>query len=216
VRTTEHPRNGRRPLAWTARFAGPVAPLCLACVVLLAVSGCSGGGQGTGPSTGSSNSSPTVSAHMAGPAAEVHISQAAIAARPKPWVLTTPESAVRSYLDWTSYAYRIGQSSFATATMSSYEEVRVDSYVQYNIEKKRLIDQTLKSITFGTPSVGSTSTLVPAKEQWSYRYVSIDTGNKVISGPYTAKYDSTYTVVKAKNGDWVVDSVKATPQGTVE
>lgn len=153
---------------------------------------------------------------MAGPAADVYISQAAIANRPQPWVLTTPESAVRSYLDWTSYAYRIGQSSFATATMSSYEEVRVDSYVQYNIQQKRLMDQTLKSITFGTPSVETLRAILPAKEKWTYRYVSIDTGNKVIGGPYTASYDSTYTVVKAKNGDWVVDSVKATPQGTVE
>ncbi len=184
-------------------------------MALLTVAGCSGG-QGTGPSTGSSDASKTVGAHMAGPAAEVHISQAAIAARPKPWVLTTPESAVRSYLDWTSYAYRIGQSSFATATMSSYEEVRVDSYVQYNIEQKRLMDQTLKSITFGTPSVGSTSTLVPAKEQWTYRYVSTETGNKTVGGPYSASYDTTYTVVKSKNGNWVVDSVKASPQGTVK
>lgn len=215
MRTTEYSRNRRRPLAWTARFAGPAALCCLACVVLLVVAGCSGS-QGTGPSTGSSDASKTVGAHMAGPAADVYISQAAIANRPQPWVLTTPESAVRSYLDWTSYAYRIGQSSFATATMSSYEEVRVDSYVQYNIQQKRLIDQTLKSLTFGTPSIETSRAILPAKEKWTYRYVSIDTGNKVIGGPYTASYDSTYTVVKAKNGDWVVDSVKATPQGTVE
>jgi hypothetical protein len=94
--------------------------------------------------------------------------------------------------------------------------VRVDSYVQYNIEQKRLIDQTLKSITFGTPRVGSTSTLVPTKEQWTYRYVSTETGNKTVGGPYSASYDTTYTVVKAKNGNWVVDSVKASPQGTVK
>jgi hypothetical protein len=191
-----------------------VALCCLACVALLVVAGCSGS-QGTGTSTGSSDASPTVGAHMAGPAAEVHISQATIAARPKPWVLTTPESAVRSYLAWTSYAYRIGQSSFATATMSSYEEVRVDSYVQYNIQKKRLIDQTLSSITFGTPNIEGTRAIVPAKEQWTYRYVSIDTGNKTLAGPYSASYDTTYTVVKSGKG-WVVDSVKAKDLGTVE
>jgi hypothetical protein len=185
----------------------------LACVVLLVVAGCSGS-QGT--SAGSSDASPTVGARMAGPAAEVHVSQAAIDNRPHPWVLTTPESAVRSYLDWTSYAYRIGQSTFATATMTTYEEVRVDSYVQYHIQKGQLLDQTLQSITFGTPSVGSTSTLVPAKEQWTYRYLSTETGNKTVGGPYSASYDTTYTVVKSKNGNWVVDSVKATPLGTVK
>ena len=211
---TEHPRNARRPLAGTARFAGPAALCCLACVALLAVAGCSGS-QGTGPSSGSSDASKTVGAHMAGSAAEVNISPATIAARPKPWVLTTPESAVRSYLDWTSYAYRIGQSSFATATMTSYEEVRVDSYVQYNIQKSRLIDQTLKSITFGKANIEGARAIVPAKEQWTYRYVSIDTGNKTLAGPYSASYDTTYTVVKSGKG-WVVDSVKAKDLGTVQ
>jgi len=191
-----------------------VALCCLACVALLVVAGCSGS-QGTGTSTGSSDASPTVGAHMAGPAAEVHVTQEALASKPQPWVLTTPESAVRSYLAWTSYAYRIGQSSFATATMSSYEEVRVDSYVQYNIQKKRLIDQTLSSITFGTPNIEGTRAIVPAKEQWTYRYVSIDTGNKTLAGPYSASYDTTYTVVKSGKG-WVVDSVKAKDLGTVK
>ena len=152
---------------------------------------------------------------MAGPAAEVHVTQEALASKPQPWVLTTPESAVRSYLDWTSYAYRIGQSSFATATMTSYEEVRVDSYVQYNIQKSRLIDQTLKSITFGKANLEGARTIVPAKEQWTYRYVSIDTGNKTLAGPYSASYDTTYTVVKSGKR-WVVDSVKAKNLGTVK
>ena len=214
MRTTEYSLKRRRPLAGTARFAGPVALCCLACVALLVVAGCSGS-QGTGPSSGSSDASKTVGAHMAGPAAEVHISPATIAARPKPWVLTTPESAVRSYLDWTSYAYRIGQSSFATATMTSYEEVRVDSYVQYNIQKSRLIDQTLKSITFGKANLEGARAIVPAKEQWTYRYVSIDTGNKTLAGPYSASYDTTYTVVKSGKR-WVVDSVKAKDLGTVQ
>src|SRR5665648_678196 len=166
VRTTQYSLKRRRPLAGTARFAGPATLCCLACVALLAVAGCSGS-QGTGPSSGSSDASKTVGAHMAGSAAEVNISPATIAARPKPWVLTTPESAVRSYLDWVSYAYRVGDSQVATATMSSYEEVRIDSYIQYNLQKSRLIDQKLVSITFGEASVGATSTLVPATEKWT-------------------------------------------------
>ena len=124
--------------------------------------------------------------------------------------------AVRSYLDWTSYAYRIGQSVVATAVMTPYEEVRVDAYNQYNIEQKRLIDQRLTSITFGKPSVGTTSTRVPAVENWTYSYLSIATGNKVLSGPFTVSYDSTYTVVKNKAGAWQVDSVLATAKGTVK
>jgi hypothetical protein len=207
--------NRLRSLRVLWRVAGVALFVSALFAVMLASAGCSNGAQANGNGA-SSEATASTSAHMAGPAIEVHIPQSAVDNAPAPWDLRTPESAVRSYLAWISYAYRIGQSGVATPTMTAFEEVRVDSYNQFNLEKSRLIDQTLKSITFGTPSVGSTSTLVPAKEQWSYRYVSIDTGNKVISGPYTAKYDSTYTVVKAKNGDWVVDSVKATPQGTVE
>ena len=213
MRTTEHTLNRRRPLVSTARFVGRVIPFCVAVATLLAMSGCSGG---PGTSAGSSDSSPTVGAHMAGPAAEVHVTQAAVDAKPRPWDLKTPESAVRSYLDWTTYAYRIGQSQFATPTMTPYEEVRVDSFVQYNIQQSRLLDQTLDSITFGTPSAGSTSTLVPAKEQWTYSYLSTDIGNKTLSGPYAVSYDTTYTVVKSSSGAWVVDKVEATPKGTVK
>lgn len=185
--------------------------LLLTFAALLAMSGCSGG-PGT---AGSPDSTPTVGARMAGPAVDVNISQAALDAVPKPWDLKTPESAVRSYLDWTSYAYRIAQSQFATSTMTTFEEVRVDAYVQYNIQNGRLIDQTLTSLTFGKPTSGSTSTLVPCKEEWTYRYLSIESGNRVLGGPYTAAFDSTYTVVKS--GDrWLVDSVKATALGTVK
>jgi hypothetical protein len=153
---------------------------------------------------------------MAGPAVDIHVDAAVVNAKPQPWNLTTPESAVRSYLDWTTYAYRIGQSSAAQSVATADEGVRVDSYVQYNVEKKQLLAQKLDSITFGTPSVTSTATLLPAKEQWTYNYVSINSGNKSVGGPYSASYDTTYTVAKQKNGSWLVASVKATPKGTVK
>ena len=149
---------------------------------------------------------------MAGPPADVHITAQAVASKPKAWVLSTPESAVRSYLDWTSYAYRIATSDAATATMGPDEGARVDSYIQYNLENKKL----MKSISFGKPSVGSTSTLVPTKERWSYRYASIDVGNKTVGGPFSARYDATYTVVKSKKGDWQVYSVDAKAIGKVK
>ena len=152
---------------------------------------------------------------MAGAAADVHVMPEAVKNKPHPWILSTPESAVRSYLDWTSYAYRIGQSDAATATMGPSEGVRVDSYIQYNIEKSRLIDQTLQSVSLGTPTVGTTSTLVPTKEQWSYRYVSTQTAGKVEGGPYSASYEATYTVVKSGK-NWVVDSVAAKALGEVK
>ena len=153
---------------------------------------------------------------MAGPAQTVVISKQAIADKPEPWDLTTPESAVRSYLDWMSYAYRITESSAATPTMSAEQEVRVDSYVQYNLQKSQILDQTLKSITFGKPSVEGTTALLPAKEKWTYRYVSIKEVGKTLAGPFTASYDTTYTVVKNKKGGWVVDTVAVKALGDVK
>jgi len=199
---------------WTSRFAGRLILLSVACAALLAVSGCSAGGQAG--STGSGTATATTGAHMAGPAADVYVSQAAIDAKPKPIDLKTSEAAVRSYLDWTTYAYRIGQSQFAASAMSSYEEVHVDSYIQYNIEKSRLLDQALTSIKFGKQSAEGTKTLVPTTEEWKYSYLSTASGNKLIDGPFTAAYDTTYTVVKLESGDWVVDSVEAKPKGTIK
>jgi hypothetical protein len=215
VRETQRPWDPARLVPTAPRFARALKVGCLACgalVAIAALSGCASGGS----SAGSAETSPTVGASMAGPVVDVNVTQEALQSMPKRWVLTTPESAVRSYLDWTSYAYRIGQSSVATATMAPDEEVHVNSYIQYNLQKSRLIDQTLNSITFGKPSVGSTSTLVPAKETWTYRYLSIAAGNEVVGGPFTADYDATYTVVKSKSGEWVVYSVDAKPLGTVQ
>lgn len=199
----------------TARSVALAALWCLSGVALLMIAGCSGGSSSAGTTTGSSAASKTVGANMAGPTQKVIVSKQALANRPHPWVLTTPESAVRSYLDWTSYAYRIATSDVATPTMSAKQAVRVDSYTQLNLQKSRLIDQALKSITFGTPSVGSTSTLLPAHEDWTYRYVSIQTVGKTIAGPYSISYDTIYTLVKSGSG-WVVDSIQVKPLGTVK
>jgi hypothetical protein len=100
--------------------------------------------------------------------------------------------------------------------MGAQQDVRVDSYVQYNIQQKRLLDQHLDSITFGTLSKTATATLVPAQEKWSYNYISIAKAGQVVGGPYTASYDTTYTVTQDKSGTWVVADVAATALGAVK
>ena len=216
MRTTEHTLNRRRPLSSGARIALLAACCCLACAALLASTGCSGGTTGANSGPGSKEATSAPVRGMGGPAVDVNITPEVLASKPKAPVLSTPESAVRSYLDWTSYAYRIGVYAVATSTMTPSEGVRVDAYTQLNLQRKVLLDQTLVSIAFGKPSVGTTHTLLPAKEKWTYNYLSIAIGNKVLEGPYTANYDTTYTVVKGSKGVWQVDSVKATPLDPVK
>jgi hypothetical protein len=214
VRTTGHSHD--RPVL-VGRLALLLGVVALCCLSLLAMSGCSKAGNGTSAgTTGSAETTSGMSGHMAGPPVEVHVSQATIDNSPAAWVLTTPESAVRSYLTWVSYAYRIGQSQMATPTMTAREELPMDSYCQYNLEKGRLLDQTLKSIAFGAASTGTTSTLLPAKESWTYSYLSVKEGNPKIGGPYSIDYESTYTVVKNEKGDWLVDAVQSKALGTVK
>jgi len=145
----------------------------------------------------------------------VRITPEMLANKPKPPTLTTPEAAVRSYLDWISYAYRTGNSEVAKPVMGALEEVRVNSYVQYNLqEHNRVVDQTLESITFGTPvSRDASTTTLPAAEKWSYKWVSVAEAGKVVGGPFSATYDTTYTVIKNANGLWVVESVVAKKVG---
>lgn len=184
--------------------------------MLLASTGCSGN-QELGAGTGSEDESATVGAGMAGPVVDVKVTQEALDSKPAAPNLSTPESAVRSYLDWVSYAYRIGQSQVALPTMTTYQEVHVDSYVQYNIQQGRLIDQTLESLTLDTPVGDDTSMLVPATEKWTYSYVSIRNPGEVIGGPYEASYEATYTVVRSDDGSgWVVDSAEAAALNTVK
>src|SRR5574340_859099 len=65
------------------------------------------------------------------------------AVQPAPQDLSTPESAVRSYLDWVSFAYRMANSDIPTATMTPEEGVRVDSYIQLNRTEGKGIEQSL-------------------------------------------------------------------------
>lgn len=197
-----------RALLRTVRLARRPLALGLLCLSMLATVGCSGAdGDGAEGTRG---------AGMAGPSRRVVVSQSAIADKPEPWVLTTPESAVRSYLDWVSYAYRIGESSVATATMTVEQEVLVDSYNQKNLQDGRLIDQKLDELILGEKIAQQEKRLIPAKERWTYRYVSIEQADKTLEGPFEASYETTYTVVKNEDGAWVVGDVEVKAVGEVE
>jgi hypothetical protein len=143
------------------------------------------------------------------------VEQTKAVAPPSAWDLSTPESAVRSYLDWTTFAYRMVNSDAATPTMSPEEEVRVNSYVQLNKEANKLINQKLLVLKFGASSREGTRTVVPAHESWEYSYLAIDT-LRSLSETFTVSYDTTYTLTSPKPGVWIVDSVAATPLGDVK
>jgi len=146
---------------------------------------------------------------------DVSVTPEAFETRPKSLNLSNPTSSVRSYLEWVSYAYRIGDSAVADSAMSPNEEVRVNSYVQMNLqENNRLIDQNLDSITFGkVRSVNASQAIVPATEKWTYRWVSAQEAGKQLDGPFTIRYATKYSVVKNEKGDWLVDNVEAKELG---
>ena len=149
----------------------------------MGLDGCTGankGGQASQPQ------SRDTGVNMAGPQVRVHIPAAVVADKSKPWGLSTPQSAVSSYLGWISYAYRTATSRAATPTMNGKEGVRIDSYIQHNLEKKKLIHQKLTSLGFGAPTVEGTHTLVPTHEKWTFTYRSVGEGNRVLGGPWDA------------------------------
>jgi len=129
-------------------------------------------------------------------------------------MLDDPRTAVTSYLFWISYAYRTLHSDVASKTFDNYEEVRVSSYVQYNIQEGRAIDQRLlKANIRSWESKGSTAT-VALHEEWAYRYISMKT-HKYNSPVNYASYETTYTLVKEAN-DWLVHSVEASASTPVK
>lgn len=162
--------------------------------------------------TAAASTKPADTGHaMAGPDVQVYIPSSIVNDKPAAWDLTTPEKAVQSYLAWTNYAYRIANSDVATPTMAAEEEVRVNSYVQFNLQRKKLLDQNLLAITVGQAQKSGQTYVVPTKEQWEYQYRSVEKGNSVVEGPYKVSYDATYTVVQGPKGvGWVVNSLTAT------
>lgn len=121
---------------------------------------------------------------------------------------TTPEAAVRSYLDWVSFSYRMANSDIGTQTMTPYEGVRIDSYIELNRQKGVGLEQSLVSFTPGQATVEGTGAVLPAREEWRYRYFSLKT-LRYTSAEATASYDATYTLLN-EGGLWLVDQVEAT------
>jgi len=135
--------------------------------------------------------------------------------QPAPADLSRPEAAVRSYLDWISYAYRIADSDVASHTMTPEEGVRVDSYVQYNLqERNRRINQQIVEFKLRKETTKASRTTLSATEKWEYGYLS-RSGERSMSPTYTTSYETTYTLVRTGDG-WVVDSVKAKPLDEVK
>lgn len=123
-------------------------------------------------------------------------------------VLTTPEEAVRSYTDWISYAYRILDSEIATHAFSPFEEVNVNSYVQYNLMENRAIEQALADASYKRVRSNEGTVTLVGQEFWRYRYIDPQR-QRYLTPPMEASYDITYTVVRQPDGRWLVDKVLA-------
>lgn len=187
------------------RLASTTALWCLLIAGVVVLTGCSATG---GAASDQTSVEVTGTAKGHGLAIDVKITPEMRDNKPKPWVLDTPESAVRSYLDWMSYGYRIGDSSVGVPTMSGTQQVRLDAYIQYNLQEKgRLIDQKLVSISFSEPTIDGDKATITADENWTYRHISAAEAGKELSPPKTARYVTKYTLVKTDKGVWVVDSV---------
>ena len=129
--------------------------------------------------------------------------------------LTTPELAVRSYLDWVTYAYLVADSDVATKTFSPQEEVRVNSYIEYNRQASKRVSQHLVSFSPGARVLVGRKMLLPAHEEWQYSY--LDLGSTRSRSPtYTVSYDATYTLIPRSGGTFLVDSVEAKALGELK
>lgn len=207
--------NNRGPKSRVSRAMRVVFMAALSAALVLSLAGCGEGGAPESSDGSSQETTPGVSYGMAGAPKDVMVSREAIESTPTAPVLDTPESAVRSYLDWISYGYRTAQPRFAEPTMTEAEMVRVDAYNEYNIQKDRIINQTLDSVVFGDIEITGSSATVATEEEWTYWYVPVATPNTILSGPFKAEYNAVYTLVKSDSG-WLVDSLDAERLGESE
>lgn len=133
---------------------------------------------------------------------------------PAPPRLGDPRSAVESYLDWVSYAYRVADSSAASPTMTAEELVRVDAYIQQNRLENRGIEQEVMSFEQRSLDIDGKRASLAASEKWEYRYFTLDPP-AYSSEPAEASYETTYSLVQTEAG-WVVDDIEVETVGTVE
>ena len=118
---------------------------------------------------------------------------------------STPELAVRAYLDLISKAYRAGDSELAASTMTPDELVRVDAYIEFNRQRNRRIEQQLVDFDKRSESVESTYALLTADERWRYGYIAVDSGQPT-GDQNEAAYRTRYELV-LDGGVWKVASV---------
>lgn len=155
----------------------------------------------------------TACAGCAAPDAQAGDAVPEVTSAPIPVDVTSPESAVRSYLERISFAYRVLDSSVASSTVTIAESVRVDAYVQLNAMEGRGLDQRVEELAITSVSREETSAIVTAREEWAYRYFSLETLT-YLSEVLTASYETTYTLV-LEDGAWLVDRVDARPLGEI-
>ncbi len=128
--------------------------------------------------------------------------------------LSAPEPAVSSYLEWISFAYRMANSDIATQTMTPWQAVRTDAYIELNRQNGEGIEQRLLDFSVRDMTEEVTSTVIAASERWWFRYFSLDT-LRYTSEPHEVSYETTYTVVFVDDR-WLVDDVDAEPLGPLE
>lgn len=128
--------------------------------------------------------------------------------------LSTPEASVRTYLEWTSFSYRMANSEIATPAMTAEEWVGVDSYIEKNRQENKAIEQSLASFEIRSNTTKESAATIAATEDWDYRYFSLDT-LAYVSDPLTASYETTYTLVLVGQ-EWFVHDVEARPLTPLE
>lgn len=128
--------------------------------------------------------------------------------------LSTPEASVRTYLEWTSFSYRMANSEIATPAMTAEEWVGVDSYIEKNRQEGKGIEQFLASLEIRSDTTQESAATVATLEDWDYRYFSLDT-LAYVSDPLTASYETTYTLVLVGQ-EWFVHDVEARPLTPLE
>ncbi|PKQ29024.1 MAG: hypothetical protein CVT60_07495 [Actinobacteria bacterium HGW-Actinobacteria-10] len=128
---------------------------------------------------------------------------------------TTPGSAVRAYLDGITYTYRMANSDAASDTMTPYEFVRVDAYVELNRQEGRALEQTLTAFDVREVTGREPTMTVSTHEEWLYRYFSVE-NMEYLSEDTTATYEADYTVIRQDDGLWLVNDVEVTPIGEVK
>jgi hypothetical protein len=115
------------------------------------------------------------------------------------------KQAVITYIDVLKKAHLESNPSLMRPLTSDWQLKKINSYIAFNIESRRLVNGNLKEITFNEITIDDDIATVVTTERWIWHYIN-PVSREQVSRVFDEVNGSTYHMKKSEGG-WIVDNI---------